>query len=137
MYRKLAEEMIGHIGRMMSKPEPMKIDRFLVGEYAVLGYLITHEQVRPGDLCEALGMSSAHVSKTLRNLEAKGEISRTMDQSDHRKTLIILHASGRDRMEGGWNHVVADISGKLEAMGEQDAKDFVRLLGRLAETSGG
>jgi len=133
MYRKLAEELIAQLGKINHSDEPVKIDRFLEGEYAVLGYLATHEQTRPGDLCEELGMSSAHVAKTLRNLEAKGEITRAMDPGDRRKTLIQLNESGRIRIEEGWDWLMNELSQKLERLGEQDARELVRLLGRMAE----
>ena len=133
MYRKLAEELIAQLGKINHSDEPVKIDRFLEGEYAVLGYLATHEQTRPGDLCEELGMSSAHVAKPLRNLEAKGEITRAMDPGDRRKTLIQLNESGRIRIEEGWDWLMNELSQKLERLGEQDARELVRLLGRMAE----
>ncbi len=135
MYRALAEEMVGYIGRLAGEPGSTHVDKITEGEHAVLGYLCTHRDVRPGDLAEDLRFSSAHVAKTLRNLEAKGEITRVTDRSDRRKTLIYLNDSGRKRTEEGWNYAMNEIAKMLETLGEQDAREFVRLLGRLAEAS--
>ena len=68
-FRALAEELarqLLHFGG----PGPREVDRILHGEVMTLGYLITNENVHPGDLVAFSNASSAHVAQTLHSSEA-------------------------------------------------------------------
>ena len=131
-FRALAEELarqLLHFGG----PGPREVDRILHGEVMTLGYLITNENVHPGDLVAFSGTSSAHVAQTLQRLEAKGEIVRAMDPQDRRRTLVLLTDAGRARMEEAWESALHYIQASLKALGADDARNLVRIVGRVAD----
>lgn len=131
-FRALAEELarqLSHFGG----PGPREVDRILRGEMMTLGYLITNEDVHPGDLVAFSNASSAHVAQTLQRLEAKGEIVRAMDPQDRRRTLVLLTDAGRARMEEAWESALHYIQASLKALGADDARNLVRIVGRVAD----
>ena len=131
-YRALAEELAQILPRFGAGPGPKKVDRILHGEMMLLGYLATHENVRPSDLMAFSDTSSAHVAQTLRSLEAKGEVVRAMDPHDRRRTLVLLTDTGRARVEEAWEGAMQHIQESLMFLGEGDARSLVRIMERLS-----
>jgi DNA-binding MarR family transcriptional regulator len=88
--------------------------------------------VLPGEIGVMMGISSARVSAALTALENKGLITRKMDSDDRRKIIVDLTEAGLERARKHRKTALDSATRILETLGERDAKEFVRILGRVA-----
>jgi len=87
----------------------------------------------PGQISSAIGVSSARIAAALNSLEEKGLITREIDNEDRRKIIVELTREGEAHAEEERKKHIEKIKTVLEALGEEDAKDLVRIVGRLGE----
>ena len=104
------------------------------GEFFMLNVLKdAPKPMQPRDLSDELQVSTARIAAMLNSLEKKGYIQREMDASDRRKIIVSLTPVGLHFA----NHHLADmqcnLAKLLEQMGEVDAKEYVRLVGKILE----
>lgn len=66
-----------------------------VSEWVVLRELFAPGSGSPGALVRSLGMTKGAVSKLVDRLEAKGLVTRAIDESDRRQQILSLTARGR------------------------------------------
>jgi DNA-binding MarR family transcriptional regulator len=119
----------------LRKAKPQKhIDESLHGEAFVLHFIAEHGgDVLPGEISGEMGVSSARIAAALNSLESKGLITRQIDLSDRRKILVGITPEGKAQARQQKQAVVAHTVKMLAMLGEQDAKEHVRIMGRLAE----
>jgi DNA-binding MarR family transcriptional regulator len=104
------------------------------GESFVLHYILHHEDsVLPSEICKIMGISSARIAAALNGLESKGVITRRIDTSDRRRILVDLTPKGKAMAEEQRQEMLENTSKMLSFLGEDDAKEYVRLTGKLAE----
>lgn len=87
----------------------------------------------PKELMEFFDVSSARITKLLGTLEERGFVVREGDPADRRRVTVRLTPVGETYMmdlDAGFQHRLARL---LELLGEHDAKELVRLMGRLVE----
>lgn len=87
----------------------------------------------PKELMEFFGVSSARITKLLGTLEERGFVVREGDPADRRRVTVRLTPAGETYMmdlDAGFQRRLARI---LELLGEHDARELVRLMGRLIE----
>lgn len=101
---------------------------------AVMRELMTAEgTMTPGEIAARLGVTDARVANVLRVMEERGWITRRRDQADRRRVEVELTDAGkvecRFRMEQGMRFCAAF----LQELGEDDARDFVRIMRRTCE----
>lgn len=113
-------------------------DDFSRGEAAALGYLAHYEDkgVTPGALSQAMGVSSARTATILNNLERKGYVCRRHDTSDRRRVFVTITAEGRAFVAECYSRVVGQTARLLATLGEDDARDLIRIYGRIREVVG-
>jgi len=87
----------------------------------------------PGQISSAVGVSSARIATTLNSLEKKGLITREIDSEDRRKIIVELTKEGETHVEEERKKQMEKIKGVLSALGEEDAKELVRIVGRIGE----
>lgn len=133
-YNDLAQDFLEKM-RVLSKARPQrKINRFMQGEIFVLNYIFCNEGIAaPGAISDEMEISTARVAAALNSLENKGFITRRTDSRDRRKVLVELTEAGRLRCREYREMAIGDAAGMLCVLGERDAKEFVRILGRLAD----
>ncbi|MBR6807599.1 MAG: winged helix-turn-helix transcriptional regulator [Clostridia bacterium] len=108
------------------------LEDFSHGEMSILTYLCyTENGVCPGDLCETLGMTTPRISAIIAGLQKKGLVSRVTDAGDRRKIHIYISEEGRVLVDGKKDALRADISHILSLLGEDDAKEYVRIIGKI------
>ncbi len=108
----------------------------LFGEKKVIGYLIEiQDGVCPRKLCDFMGVSTARIASILNKLEEKGLIIRTPNSFDKRKVIVNITKKGRAFGETGKKNVVKDLSSLLEKLGEDDAKEYVRIMKKIYNLS--
>lgn len=87
----------------------------------------------PKELVEFFDVSSARVTKVLGTLEERGFVVRESDCADRRRVTVRLTGAGERSvlaLETAHRQRLAEV---LARLGEQDAKELVRLMGRLVE----
>ncbi len=133
-YNELAAEFLHKMRVLRKVTSHRNISEALQGEAFVLRFIHCHKgDVLPSEISNEMEVSSARVAAALNSLENKGLITRQIDPSDRRKILVRLTAKGREVAERHYREVIADTANLLQQLGEQDAKEYVRLVGRLGE----
>jgi len=87
----------------------------------------------PGHISSSIGVSSARIATALNNLEDKGLITREIDSEDRRKINVELTPKGQDYVDEEQKKQIEKIKNILISLGENDAKELVRIIGRLGE----
>ncbi len=133
-YKKLASEFMGKM-YILNKARPhRKLNESMQGETFVLHFLAHHESsALPSEISSFMGISSARIAAALNSLEGKGLITRRIDASDRRRVLVDLTPEGQELAKEHYREMLEKISKLLALLGEQDAKEYVRITSRLAE----
>ncbi len=130
-YRDLAKELLEGMQKMKHMRPPRKISDTMGGEVFIMKYLSQHQNVLPGDISNKMNISSARVAAALNNLEKKGFISRQIDINDRRRIIVSLTDEGRFFSKKMAEDMLNDAVKMLEFLGEEDAKEWVRITCRL------
>jgi len=133
-YNALALELIKKM-QALRKFKPHKhINESLQGETFVLHFIAHHgDDVLPSEIGHKMDVSSARIAATLNRLEEKGLITRQIDTADRRKILVKLTEVGKEIAERHEEIVLTETIKMLTALGEYDAKEYVRITGKLTE----
>ncbi len=78
-------------------------------------------------------MTSPRVSSILNNLEKKGLIKRNFSTVDRRKVYIYITSKGKQKVSDKVSDTYSLFYNILKKLGENDAKELVRILNRLNE----
>lgn len=120
---------------LLRQAKPHKqLDRSMQGECFVIQY-IAHQKgsVVPSEISNIMEISSARVAAALNNLERKGMVTRDIDPDDRRRVLVNLTPKG-EKMAKVQNQKLYERTVRmLSLLGEEDAKAYVRITGRLVE----
>lgn len=133
-YKSLTKEFIDYSTCIyLNKSE---VDQGLKGETLVL-YLLSKfsQKVLPSELSTQTRVSTARIAATLNSLEKKELIRREIDLTDRRKILIQITEKGKEKFEEEILLINQRMEERLRYLGEDDAKSFVRITGRLAQLS--
>lgn len=150
--RELATQVLRHMGAMHQSKD-RDIQASTRGEAAVLFFLAQRSDdlppppaapaphgpqepetfLTPGDLAAALSLSSARVANILKSLECKGQVERIHDTVDRRRVLVRLTPAGQTEVRRRGEEVLTSTTSMLVALGPQDARAAVRILGRVRE----
>jgi len=131
-YDDLAVELLEKMTALYKSKTHKHINEGLHGESFVLQYIaLNGGSVLPGDISLAMKVSSARVAAALNSLENKGLITRQIDRNDRRKIIVEITQAGRDSTEKHRKNILQGASMFLGLLGEDDARDFVRLMGKV------
>jgi Transcriptional regulators len=135
-YRELADELM-RIMHRFHKANPRKpLNAAMQGEAFVMQYLCQQQrEVQPGEISAEMNISTARIAATLNGLEVKGFVTRRIDPEDRRRILVEITPSGK---EAGMKHFkkhMDEMVQLLEGLGENDAKEFVRILKKMQENA--
>ena len=133
-YIDLSKEFLQAFYQFHKKKTHKKINNAMHGEAFVLQYIAQFDNTAvPGDIENAMNVSSARITTLLNGLENKGLISRQIDSIDRRRILIKLTPAGEEQAAENMRQLLDLTSEILEYLGEEDANNFVRIICRLAE----
>lgn len=90
--------------------------------------------VKVGDLSESMHASKPATSKMLSVIEKKGYIERVADSKDRRVVYIRLSGTGEVLMKDAMDKLHFFAEHTIEKLGEDDAKELIRLLRKLYQT---
>ncbi len=91
------------------------------------------KELLPSDLSGMLSLSTARIASVLNSLEKKGLVKREMSSTDRRKILVTITAEGERVVAEKHVKIYQKISHLADELGEDDAKELSRLLGRIVE----
>ena len=129
------EELVDALGELMSRGKVIEeFNRSGKGEVFILKYLsVKDAPALPSELSEALNSSTARISAALGTLEKKGQIHREIDTTNRRYILVTITEAGRERIRTIMQQMRSHLIRVLTEMGEEDAREFVRLSTRFFE----
>lgn len=102
------------------------------GSVGLLGALASHgDPVSPSLVARELDLTPARVSNILAALEREGLVERVPSQSDRRRVEVSLTDKGRGVERTMKGALKARVASLLRDLGDQDARELVRLMGRI------
>ncbi len=133
-YTELAIQLID----MRASAPQIKMERTMSqiarGEVLALNYLAANgNRAYPKDMSKALMLTTARVAAMLKSLEGQDMITRTPDPADNRQVIVCLTEKGIALVEDRRTGLIHSVAKMLEALGEEDAKAYVRIQAKLVE----
>lgn len=128
----MARELFFAIGAFQAGPI-RRVEELSQGEMAMLGYLILGGgEVNPTQMSRHLDLSTARVANALNSMEKKGYIRRTHDLVDRRRVLVTITDMGREKAQESMDQAMEGLKELLVELGEEDARTFVQVMGKVA-----
>ena len=133
-YSDLVADLLNSMHSFHKAKSQKNINEAIQGEAFVLCYIASRgNDVLPGEIGQEMAVSSARVAVALNRLEQKGLVTRRIDTNDRRKILVGITQEGKVFAEKHQQSVLRVASKMLELLGEHDAKEYVRIMRKLAE----
>ena len=134
----LRNEMFETMQRMRQRrstpPLPPGITRGEINALMMLSMMEARDEIaRPGMLAACSHATPGAVSQTLKSLEEKGLIVRRRGEGDSRSVTISLTDAGHEFEKEGRRLYDERFMHMLEFLGEDDAREFVRIVNRMLE----
>lgn len=134
LYRQLTIELMEAFSSKQSVPPKDKIGESIRGEMAVLRLLgEENRQIAAGEISRMLNMTTSRIAAVLGTLEKKGYITRQTDKEDKRRVLAGLTEKGFRFHEQKKEEAYQHMQQLLSRLGEDDAREYVRLVKRIFE----
>lgn len=131
-YRELANQLIELRAKMPQVKMERAISQATRGEVFVLNYLWANgNRAYPKDISRAVGLTTARIAAVLKGLEKHGLITRTQDPVDNRQVIAELTEEGIAAVKERREILLRSTANMLEALGEEDAKAYVRIQEKL------
>jgi DNA-binding MarR family transcriptional regulator len=133
-YEKLAVELLENMKALFRAKMHQRVNDAIGGEVFGLQYIaMKGGSVLPGEISSEMNVSSARVAAALNNLESKGLITRRTDKNDRRKVIVEITEEGRTSVDKHLSKITGGTAKLLEMLGENDAREYVRITGRLKD----
>ena len=133
-YEQLAHELLVEMKSLHKAKSQKHIIEALRGEAFILDCIAERDGcVQPSAIGSEMEVSSARIASALNNLEKKGLITRQIDTEDRRRIQIDLTPKGEEVAKEHRKAVLGVATEMLRMLGEDDAKEYVRILKRLTE----
>lgn len=131
-YEAIVEEILVKVKVNAEKTISEVLSEFTKGEVGVLAYLVFEKNnVTPGELSERINVTSARIASILNSLENKKYIQRNVNDTDKRKILVTVTEEGKANVEEAKNKLINKISSVFEQLGEEDTKEYIRLVSKI------
>ena len=100
-------------------------------EWRIMRALVEAGRLEIGELARRVFILKPSATRTVKNLEMRGIVSRTRPSSDQRRALIALTPKGRALFEQLAPHSEQEYARITEIIGAGDMDQLYRLLGRI------
>lgn len=87
------------------------------------------------DIAALMGVSVPAVSRTLRSLQGRGWIERTIDEDDRRSVRVSITPAGRENLLDNMSRVVGSLNRILSVFTEDEMRDVARLYSKFASAT--
>ncbi|PWM44173.1 MAG: MarR family transcriptional regulator [Clostridiales bacterium] len=135
-YIDLASEFLQKMFLLRKSGPHRQINESMQGESFVLKYMFRQAKpVLPSEISNFMKISTARTATALNSLERKGLVTRQIDPNDRRQILVTLTEKGKLLAEEQKQKVMDRTVYMLNLLGEKDAQEFVRIVGKLADVS--
>lgn len=133
-YNILAAELVEHLRECADAKHNREAEDYTHGEFRILTLLSTHtDGISPGDICEMLGMTTPRISAAVAGLVKKGLVDRVTDEFDRRRIHVYITDKGTELVNRKRDELTSLFSELLEYLGEEDAHQYVRIMGRIGK----
>lgn len=106
------------------------------GENLILAMLMDMGgKATPGELMQNAECTAARLTAIAKSLESKGFVKRIQNSEDKRSTIIEMTSEGISKFMLLQKEAIESILNLIEKLGENDAREFIRLVQRLSEIS--
>lgn len=133
MKNELCQELINAIININQASMKNNMSRPLVGEGQILICLIEKNGLTPGLLSDLTDLGSGRIANILKSMEEKGYIIRKKDDNDKRKVFVYITEEGKKWHQENKKRVEEEINNVLNYIGENDTKELLRILNKIAE----
>ena len=131
-YTQLAEDLLLILRHNSKLSYRRELAGFSHGELLILTYLTENEGgIYAGNLCEKLDMTTPRISAAISSLQKKGLVTKETDTADRRKVRIYITSDGLELISQKKAELTATIEQILRALGDEDAKEYVRITSRI------
>lgn len=93
-------------------------------------------QYQSGELAKHLNITTARTAATLRTLEKKGYVTRSVCGGDKRKIFVSITPAGSEFIEKKREDVCLFFDRIFNELSESDRRDFIRLISEITEIAG-
>ena len=126
---------VAHIGADIARMKPApELSSSAKGMPKVMRVLLEADgPMSPSEIARASGVTDARIANTLRVLEQKGFITRETAEHDRRRVEVRVTEKGREVSRRHIEKAQEMLASFLCEMGEQDARDLVRVLRRARD----
>ncbi len=129
----LARQLMASLHDLRPGGRPPTKDIEMHGEINALHVLHHHpEGMTPTALARACRVSTARITKTISQLEGRGLVERQASPKDRRSVIVRLTSDGEAEFGRRVGEIDKHVAGVLCELGEKDARELVRICGRLA-----
>jgi DNA-binding MarR family transcriptional regulator len=133
-YSLLAGQLLSVQANLLQVPAYQQLSKMVRGELFVLNYLATHETaIHPKELSKKMAVSTARITSLLHHMEEKGLIARSSDLSDNRQIFVRLTENGVTAIQKTRAEVISRVSSLLEALGPEDAREYIRIQEKILD----
>lgn len=124
-------ELISRMRRVLADNAQRVSPGMLPGAYKVFTTIVRRESVTLSNLAESLMADKGQISRTVRELEELGLITRTPDPADGRSSLLSPTAEGLDRLAAARAPQESVLLDTLEDWSVDQIRELTRLLHAL------
>ena len=107
-------------------------EELLKGETPVLCHISEKGKITPTELARHFSLSTPRIATILNHLEEKKWIHRIHDTEDRRKVYIYPTPAGHEQADRKIEELQRKCDDLLSALGEEDAKEYLRLTNKVA-----
>lgn len=102
-------------------------------EWRIMRALMEADRIEIGELAERVFILKPSATRTIKNLEARGIVSRTRSNADQRRAFIELTARGRKLFEELAPHSEVEYARITKLVGAADMQELYELLRRVTQ----
>ncbi|GAA3912039.1 MarR family winged helix-turn-helix transcriptional regulator [Microbacterium invictum] len=128
-------ELFTHVRRLFAENANRLSPGMLPGAYKVFTTIVRRESITLSALAESLHTDKGQLSRTVRELEDLGLVTRTPDPTDGRSSLISATADGLRRLREVRAPRESALSNALDRWDVDDIRELTRLLRALSQSA--
>ena len=133
-YTDLACELFDTRTSLLKMPKARRVFESEKGELFALHFImLSGGETHPKQISDEMGVSTARITAILNRLEEKGFAERITDGSDSRQVIVRITGNGRTFICDRYNEIISRTADMLEALGESDANEYIRIQKRISE----
>lgn len=106
-------------------------------EWRIMRALVEVDRIEIGELAECVFILKPSATRTIKNLEARGIVSRTRSNADQRRAFIALTARGRNLFYDLAPHSEVEYARITKLVGASDMQELYELLRRVTDKLNG